>query len=103
MTPAGPRAPTHRTPGAKAHPGRTASGTRIADRIEVSHWSVWRFISMVRPALVTSVTCTPPSVPPVSFQISHESIVPKAISPASARARRPGTLSSSQAALGPEK
>ncbi len=69
----------------------------------MSHWSVCRFISIVRPALVTSVTCTPPSVPPVSFQISQESTVPKAISPASARARSPGTLSSSQATLGPEK
>ncbi|CAM5702959.1 hypothetical protein SALBM135S_02310 [Streptomyces alboniger] len=58
---------------------------------------------MVRPALVTSVTCLPPSVPPVRFQMSQESMVPKAISPRSARARSPGTLSSSQAALGPEK
>jgi hypothetical protein len=64
---------------------------------------VWRFISIVREALVTSVTCRPPSGPPVRFQISQESMVPKAISPRSARALRPGTLSSSQAALGPEK
>ncbi|CAM5653186.1 hypothetical protein STENM223S_05500 [Streptomyces tendae] len=58
---------------------------------------------MVRPALVTSVTRRPPSVPPVRFQISQESMVPKAMSPFSARARSPGTWSSSQAALGPEK
>lgn len=83
--------------------GRTASGTFIAERIEVSHCRVSRFISMVRPALVTSVTCRPPSVPPVRFQISQESIVPNAISPRSARALRPGTLSSSQVAFGPEK
>jgi hypothetical protein len=44
---------------------------------------------MVRPALVTSVTCLPPSVPPVRFQISQESIVPKAISPRSAEPVRP--------------
>ena len=32
---------------------------------------------MVREALVTSVTCTPPSAPPVRFQISQLSMVPK--------------------------
>lgn len=83
--------------------GSTASGTFIAARIDGSHSRVSRFISMVREALVTSVTWTPPSVPPVRFQISQESMVPKAISPRSARLRSPGTLSSSQAALGPEK
>lgn len=83
--------------------GRIAAGTFIADRIAGSHWSVDRFISIVRPALVTSVTCTPPSGPPVRFQISQESMVPKAISPRSARARSPGTSASSQAAFGPEK
>ncbi len=83
--------------------GNIAWGTPMASRMEESHWRVSRFISMVREALVTSVTCTPPSVPPVRFQISQESIVPKAISPASARLRSPGTCSSSQAAFGPEK
>ena len=41
--------------------------------------------------------------PPVSFQISHVSIVPNASLPASARARAPGTLSSSQRILLAEK
>ena len=34
-------------------------------------------MSIVRLALVTSVTCSPPSGPPVRFQISQESMVPK--------------------------
>ncbi len=46
---------------------------------------------MVRDALVTSVTCTPPSTPPVMFQASQESIVPKHSWPASALSRRPST------------
>src|SRR3546814_10239327 len=48
--------------------------------------------SAVRDALVASVTC---SVPPERFHISHESMVPNASSPRSARARASGTLSSS--------
>ena len=36
---------------------------------------------MVRLALVTSVTCTPPSVPPVRFHSSQLSVVPKTASP----------------------
>jgi len=56
--------------------------------------------SRVRLALVTSVTC---SAPPLRFHISQLSTVPKASSPASARWRAPGTLSSSQATLVPEK
>src|SRR5690606_40546349 len=56
--------------------------------------------SIVRDALVTSVTC---SLPPVSFQISQESTVPKARSPASARARAPWTLSRIHLILVPEK
>ena len=41
---------------------------------EGSHFKVWRFISMVLLALVTSVTCTPPFTPPVSFySIQRES------------------------------
>ena len=55
---------------------------------------------MVREALLTSVTCT---LPPVSCQISQLSTVPKASSPRSAAARAPGTLSSSQRSLVPEK
>jgi hypothetical protein len=44
---------------------------------------------MVRLAFVTSVTWTPPSTPPVRFQMSQLSIVPNSSSPASARARNP--------------
>ncbi len=55
---------------------------------------------MVRDAFVTSVTC---SEPPVSFQISHVSMVPNASSPASARARAPSTLSRIQRTLVAEK
>ena len=58
---------------------------------------------MVRLALVTSVTCTPPSTPPVSFQISQLSVVPKSASPASASARTPSTLSRIHWILPPEK
>ena len=49
---------------------------------------------------MTSVTWT---APPVSFQSSQVSIVPNASSPASARSRAPGTLSSSQAIFVAEK
>ena len=45
--------------------------------------------SIVRDAFVTSVAC---SVPPVSRHSRKLSIVPKAISPASARSRRPGDV-----------
>ncbi len=68
-----------------------------------SHCMVCRFISMVREALVTSVTCRPPLTPPVRFQMTQLSMVPKRMSPASARSRRPSTLSSSQRAFGPAK
>ena len=50
----------------------------------------------MRPALVTSVTWRP-----VSFQISHESIVPKSTSPASARARSPSIVVEQPADLRP--
>ena len=46
-----------------------------------SQSSVSRSISMVRLALVGSVTCTPPSVPPVRFQSSQVSVLPKIASP----------------------
>jgi hypothetical protein len=41
--------------------------------------------------------------PPLNFQMSQLSIVPQASSPRSARSRTPGTFSSSQAILVPEK
>ncbi len=83
--------------------GSMARGTPMALRISSSQSSVLRFISMVRLALVTSVRCTPPAGPPVRFQISHESTLPKSSSPFFARARAPGTLSSIHRILGPEK
>ena len=52
----------------------------------------------------TSVTWTPPSTPPVSCQISHESMVPNRSSPASAAARRSGPPASRiQASLSAEE
>ena len=56
--------------------------------------------SIVRDALLTSVTCVPPLV---SFHTSQESTVPNASRPASARSRAPATLSRIQAILVPEK
>ena len=65
--------------------------------------------SSVRDALLASVAWTalapasPADAPPVSSHISQLSTVPKASSPRSAAARAPGTWSSSQASLVPEK
>ena len=56
--------------------------------------------SMVRLALVQSVTWT---FPPVSFQISQLSTVPKSSFPSSARSRAPGTLSKIHLILVAEK
>ncbi len=56
--------------------------------------------SRVREALVTSVACTRPAVRRHS---RNESMVPKASSPRSARARAPATLSRIHATLVPEK
>ena len=56
--------------------------------------------SMVREALLASVTCFRP---PVSFQTSQLSTVPKASFPARARSRALGTLSRIQAILLLEK
>ncbi len=58
---------------------------------------------MVREALVTSVTCTPPSAPPVRFHSTQVSVLPNSRSPASAFARAPSTLSRIHLILGPEK
>src|ERR1035437_10047564 len=86
--------------------------------ISPSQSSVRRFISIDRLAFVTSVTWTAarpadlpaaspgasaPPAPPVRFQMSQLSIVPKRRSPASALALAPGTLSRIQAIFGPEK
>jgi hypothetical protein len=61
------------------------------------------FISIVREAFVTSVTCTPPLGPPVRFQITQVSMVPKRRSPASADSLTPSTLSKIHLAFGPAK
>ncbi len=58
---------------------------------------------MVRLALVTSVTCAPPLTPPVMFQITQVSMLPKTASPRSAAERTPSTLSRIHLILGPEK
>ncbi len=71
--------------------GSTARGTPNAASSASSHSSVRRFISWVRLAFVASVTCRP-----ARFHSSHVSMVPNTNSPASARARAPGTVSSSQ-------
>ena len=75
----------------------------MTSNIVSSHWPLSRPINMVREALVRSVMCTPPSTPPVRFQTSQLSTVPKSASPRSASARSPGTWSSSQRSLGPAK
>ena len=75
----------------------------IRRRLGSCQSSVCRSISIVRLAFVTSVACTPPSGPPVRFHSSQLSIVPKASSPASARARAPGTASSIQLDLRPRE
>src|SRR5215207_4457348 len=78
-------------------------GTPIRSSAGPCQSSVSRSISSVRLALVTSVTCRPPSLPPVRFHRTQVSVVPNASSPFSARSRAPSTLSSSQVILGPEK
>ncbi len=83
--------------------GSIDSGIPIRSRLGWCHSSVSRFISIVRDALVTSVAWTPPSVPPVRFQSTQVSMLPKASSPASARLRAPSTLSRIHLIFGPEK
>ncbi len=58
---------------------------------------------MVRLALVTSVTCSPPLVPPVRFQMTQVSVLPKTASPFSAASRTPSTFSRIHWILPPEK
>ncbi|MNC61830.1 hypothetical protein D3C75_1117990 [compost metagenome] len=65
-----------------------------------SQRSSWILYSSVRDALDGSVTWT---LPPVSFQISQVSMVPKSNSPRSAFSRTPSTSSSSHLILVPEK
>ena len=85
--------------------GSIDSGMPMSAAIVSSQASVRRSISIVRLALVTSVTCTPPfSAPPVRFHSSQVSVLPNSRSPASARSRAlPSTLSRIQRIFGPEK
>ena len=68
--------------------GRIAIGTRNRSHISADHAPRWMSYSIVRAAFVASVAWT---APPVRFQIRKLSMVPKASSPASARARAPST------------
>ena len=65
-----------------------------------SQHSASRLNSAVREAHEVSVRCV---APPVRFHASQQSTVPQSSSPASARARTPGTSSSNQASLAAEK
>src|SRR5205807_8681732 len=80
--------------------GSTERGTPNKSSSSSSQSPVRRLNSIVRDALLGSVTCTRP---PVRFHTSHESTVPKASLPAFAFARAPGTLRSSHSSLVPEK
>ncbi len=99
------RSPTHvpYTSDDERISGRIARGTPMAASSSSSQASDARSISIVRLALVTSVTWTPPVGPPVRFQMHHESIVPTSSRPSSSAARTPGTLSSIQRIFGPAK
>src|SRR5437762_12135595 len=70
--------------------GSMERGTPKILRSSSSHSPLAMSNSIVRDALLASVTCT---LPPVSFQTSHESTVPKASSPALARPFAPFTFS----------
>ncbi len=58
---------------------------------------------MVRDALVGSVTCSPPVGPPVMFQSTQVSMLPKIRSPASALLPGAVDVVEDPAHLGPEK
>ena len=83
-----------------AMPGSTLRGMFSSARMSSFQSCVCRSNSMVREALLGSVLCT---APPVSCHTSQVSTVPKASSPRSAIWRAPGTWSSSQDSLVPEK
>ena len=80
--------------------GNSCGGMSNSASKSASQRRVWMLNSIVRDALLVSVACTRP---PVSFQSSQLSTVPKARSPASARARAPGVWSSSHCSLVAEK
>ena len=76
------------------------AGMRNRSSMSGSHWPVAMSHNRVRAALVASVAWT---APPVRRQSRKLSTVPKASSPASARARAPSTLSRIQPILVAEK
>ena len=63
------RAPRRRPRWRRGSPAASTSARRSSTRSRSSHASVSRSISIVRLALVTSVMCRPPLVPPVRFQM----------------------------------
>ena len=81
--------------GQHAAPARPARGTARSSQRRRSMSK-----SIVREQLEKSEMC---SRPPVRFQMSQESTLPKSSSPCSARSRAPGTLSSIQLDLGAGK
>ena len=83
--------------------GSIDMGMPMASHSAGSHSRVSRFISKVRDALVTSVTCSALPWRRVRFHVSHVSTVPKMSSPRSARSRAPSTLSRIHEIFGPEK
>ena len=80
--------------------GRISRGTPKIASNSSSHSCRWMSKSMVREAFVASVAWTRP---PVRRQSRKQSTVPNASSPAAARRRASGTLSSSHAILLAEK
>ena len=69
--------------GARGLDGREHRARDAHDfRISGSQSRVWRFMSIVRLALVTSVTWTPPLTPPVRFQMHQVSMLPNSRLPA---------------------
>src|SRR5450759_4314912 len=83
--------------------GNIARGMLKKPSSSSSQSRVSRLINMVRLALLTSVTWTPPLTPPVRFHITQLSVFPNRASPASASARTPSTCSSIHWILPPEK
>src|SRR2546421_7103664 len=80
--------------------GSTERGTPNSFSSSSSQSPLRRLNSIVREALLGSVTCTRP---PVKFQTSHESTVPNASFPAFALARAPATFLRIHSSLVPEK
>jgi len=83
--------------------GSIDSGIVMSAAMSASQVSVARSMSIVRDAFVGSVTCTPPSTPPVMFHSTHASVLPNRRSPRSAFSRAPSTLSRIHFTFGPEK